>query len=334
MNPIQDTLVSLLPHQKKSTPSGWISFNAVCCHNRGQSRDSRSRGGVLLNSQGGWQYHCFNCNFKAGWTPGKALSSNTRKLFDYLGLTSSDIQKLQLVSLKYQDESPIIKKIHDFVLQEKSLPDKSLSLKEWANLDLTEDLFNDLLKIFKYLDYRGMSIDWYPWYWSPIPGFKDRLLIPFFQNNKIVGYTGRKITDGKPKYLTDSQPGYVFNIDAQNTNKTICIVVEGQFDAIAIDGVAIMSNEPNETQITRLKNLNKEIIIVPDRDKAGSKLLNAAIEHDWSVSCPNWEKSIKDVADAVKKYGRTYVLYSILSYKETNKLKIELLKKKLHHERI
>jgi len=334
MNPIQDSLISLLPHQKKSTPSGWISFNAVCCHNRGQSKDSRNRGGILLDKQGGWQYHCFNCSFKTGWTPGKALSSNTKKLFGYLGLTLLDIQKLQLLTLKYKNETPTIKKIQDLELQERKLPDLSLSLKEWATQDLPKNIEQELLEIFKYLDYRGMSIDWYPWHWSPSPGYKDRLLIPFYQNNKIVGYTGRKINDGKPKYLTDSQPGYVFNIDSQNDSKAFCIVTEGQFDAIAIDGVAIMTNEPSDVQISRLKNLNKEIIVVPDRDAAGSKILQSAIENNWTISYPNWDNTIKDVADAVLRYGRCYTLYSILFYKETNKVKIELLKKKLSHERI
>ena len=35
--------------------------------------------------------------------------------------------------------------------------------------------------------------------------------------------------------------------------------------------------------------------------------------------------------DAVKKYGRLYTLFSILHYKETNTVKIQLLKKKLEN---
>lgn len=332
MNPIQNSLLDLLPNQRKSTPSGWLSFNAVCCHNRGQNRDQRNRGGVLLNNQGGWQYHCFNCNFKAGWSPGKSLSSNTRKLFEFLGLTSSDIQKLQLFTLQYKDADPITKKIYDLELEEKNLPADSMSLNDWAKHDLSDDQKDNLTKIIEYLTQRGMAIEWYNWHWSPTPGFKDRVLIPFYHANKIVGYTGRKITEGNPKYLTESQPGYVFNIDAQRYDKKFCIVVEGQFDAIAIEGVAVMSNTMNQTQITRLRNLNKEIIIVPDKDQAGSQLLQTAINQNWAVSLPFWEEHVKDVADAVKSYGRAYTLYSILYYKETNSIKIELLKKRLQHE--
>jgi 5S rRNA maturation endonuclease (ribonuclease M5) len=332
MNFIQNTLIDLLPLQRKFTPSGWISFNAVCCHNRGQNRDQRNRGGVLINGEGSWQYHCFNCNFKAGWTPGKTLSLNTRKLFGFLGLNTKEIQKLQLVTLQYKDNDSVVTKIHNLELKEKNLPEGSKSLREWTKQELLDDQKQQLEKVFEYLKIRGMSIDWYNWHWSPCSRYKDRLLIPFYHNGKIVGYTGRKIQDGTPKYLTESQQGYVFNLDAQTTDKKFCLVVEGQFDAIAIDGVAVMTNNINQTQITRLKNLNKEIIIVPDRDRAGNQFFETALNEHWSVSVPFWEKHVKDVADAVKSYGRAYTLYSILYYKETSPLKIELIKKRLQNE--
>ncbi|MEN6551948.1 MAG: hypothetical protein ABFC34_03580, partial [Methanobacterium sp.] len=69
MNLIQATVKSFLPPNRKMTPTGWESFNAVCCHHRGENRDTRKRGGVIFKGDG-FTYHCFNCHFKAGWTPG------------------------------------------------------------------------------------------------------------------------------------------------------------------------------------------------------------------------------------------------------------------------
>lgn len=330
MHAILTTLQSHLPHKRKTTPSGWTSFNAVCCHNRGENRDTRARGGILQNDIS-FQYHCFNCNFKAGWSLGKSLSSNTKKLMQWLGVDDSEITRLSLEALKTKEDIPKTKKEFSSEIKERQLPELSKSLVDWANEDLAQEEYESLLEIFKYLNFRGMNIDWYPWHWSPSPGYKDRLLIPFYQDNKIVGFTGRKITEGKPKYLSDAQPGYVFNIDRQTQDKDFVIVVEGQFDAIAVDGVAIMHNEPNQVQVQKIKSLNKEVIVVPDRDKAGAKLLNAAIANDWHVSLPPWDTKIKDVADAVKTYGRIYTMYSILRYKESNKIKIEILKRKLEH---
>jgi hypothetical protein len=75
MTLVLDKFRTLLPSKLKSSPSGWISFNAVCCHHKGEKPDDRKRGGVLMNPIGGFQYHCFNCGFKAGWSKGKLLSN-------------------------------------------------------------------------------------------------------------------------------------------------------------------------------------------------------------------------------------------------------------------
>lgn len=328
MNELQSTIVALLPPQKKTTPSGWISFNAVCCSNRGQGRDNRSRGGILLSSDG-FQYHCFNCNFKAGWSPGKLISSNTKNLFKWFGMNETDIGKLGLYALKLKEDLPVETKELNFELKEYSLPELTLPVTQWLQQDLPSDILSNISKIIDYVTVeRGMNIDWYDWHYSHSQGYRDRVIIPFYHQSKIVGFTGRKITNGKPKYLTDSQPGYVFNLDSQIQRKFV-IVVEGQFDAIAIDGCAIMTNEPNNVQISRINALACEVIAVPDKDRAGSKLLNTALSQGWSASSPDWGNDVKDVADAVKQFGRVYTLYSILKYKESSQLKIKLLQKKL-----
>lgn len=327
MNEIQDALLALLP-KRKNTPSGWASFNAPCCIHTGNSKDTRQRGGILLTVKGGWTYHCFNCNFKAGWTPGHLLTKNTKSLFKWLGLSDNEISKLGLITLKLKDDQPVSKKTITFTLEERPLPDSTMTVMEWINTAHLPDIAYNIGKIVEYILSRGMELDWYNWMWSPAPGYTDRVIIPFYQDGKIVGYTGRKITEGKPKYLTDAQPGYVFNIDRQKNNREYTIVVEGQFDAIGIDGVAIMHNEPNETQCARINALGKQVIVVPDRDKAGIKLIQAALTHGWAVSLPPWN-DVKDVADAVAKYGRIYTLFTILHYRELNEIKIQLLKKKL-----
>lgn len=329
MNEIQSAVLALLPPSRKQTPSGWISFNSACCHNRGEKRDTRKRGGIMTTPEGGWSYHCFNCGFKAGWSPGKLLSKNTKDLFRWLGMNDTDIGKLNLVSLKLKDDQPVLKKPLNFVLEERPLPEGAMLLKDWALAVWRPGEDVDMVRVFEYLVSRGMDLDWYDWMWTPAPGYKDRLLIPFYHDGKIVGYTGRKITEGKPKYLTDAQPGYVFNIDRQTAYRKYVIVVEGQFDAIAVDGCAIMHNEPNETQIMRINSLGREVIVVPDRDRAGAKMLKAATEHNWSVSLPPWEDDVKDVADAVKKYGRLYTLSTILHYRVSGEINLHLMKKKL-----
>lgn len=330
MNDIQSTLLNFLPSKRKATSGGWTSFNAPCCHHRGESNDTRLRGGVRIESDG-FVYHCFNCGFAAGWQPGKLLSKNTKDLFKWIGVNDTDIGKLNLAALKIKDDQPVLKKTLNFELKETPLPDGAMSVIEWINTGYLPDVAEDIGRIIEYIIGRGMDLEWYHWMWSPAPGYVDRVLIPFYQDGKVVGYTGRKITEGKPKYLTDSQSGYVFNIDNQNDSRNFVIVTEGQFDAIAIDGVGIMTNEPNDIQVTRINNLGREVICVPDRDRPGAKMLKHAIKNKWSVSLPPWGDDVKDVADAVKKYGRLYVLTTILHYKVSGEIKINLLKKKLEN---
>lgn len=327
MNEIQSTVLTLLPPNRKNTSGGWISFNAVCCHHRGEKYDTRKRGGVKTDGEG-WSYHCFNCGFKAGWSPGKQLSNNTKLLFRWLGLGELDIGKLGLVALKHQDGAVKLAKTLNFELKEIPLPEDTKCLSEWM---LDTSVTESIVPVIEYVISRGFDPLDPMFMWTPTLGYKDRVIIPFYQDGKVVGYTGRKIKDGKPKYLTESQSGYVFNIDAQKHNRRYVIVSEGQFDALAVDGIGIMTNEPNDTQIARINALGKEVIVVPDKDRPGAKMLAAAIKNNWSASLPPWGDDIKDIAEAMRKYGRLYVLATILHYKVTGEIKINLLKKKLEN---
>jgi hypothetical protein len=239
-----------------------------------------------------------------------------------------DIKKMSLEAIKHKDEQVIVQKPVNFDLETRQLPKDCLTIDEWVREGCEDP---NLLAVATYILDRGMGLDWYPWMWSAENGYRDRVIIPFFHEGRVVGWTGRKITDGSPKYLTTAQPGYVFNLDAQNDDRKFVIVVEGQFDAIAIGGCAIMHNEPNESQIMRLNALGREVIVVPDNDKPGCVLIEKAIEAGWSVSLPDWGSDVKDVADAVKKYGRIYTLSTILQYREHNQIKITMLKKKIEN---
>ena len=74
----------------------------------------------------------------------------------------------------------------------------------------------------------------------------------------FVGFTGRMFQQSdKVKYYTDVQPGYVFNMDAQDWTRKFVIVTEGPFDAITVSGVSILGSEINDIQkeLINTKNL-------------------------------------------------------------------------------
>jgi hypothetical protein len=49
----------------------------------------------------------------------------------------------------------------------------------------------------------------------------------------------------------------------------------------------------------------------------------------YQVSLPNWEADIKDVNDAVVRYGKLPTLMSILQSATNSKIKIEMNRKKI-----
>ena len=194
MNLIISTLLELLPPKRKLTPSGWTSFDAVCCHNRGETRDTKKRGGLLINNDNQFQYHCFNCGFKAGWSEGKLLSANTRKLFTWLGLTSDRLDQLNFEALRNKDTVITKVKTTNPDLKLRELPSNTLSIQQWLSKDLNQEQMESLANVITYLDQRGMDLTWYPWHWSEEQGYRDRVIIPFYDQVGLVGYTARKIT--------------------------------------------------------------------------------------------------------------------------------------------
>jgi len=210
----------------------------------------------------------------------------------------------------------------------------SRKLEYWLERMLEEVLkpeeSESINKLLKYLESRGIGADWYDFMYSTNKGWDvdKRLLIPFYWRGDIVGFTGRIFEQStKVKYYTDVQPGYVFNMDAQDWSRKFVLVTEGPFDAITISGVSILGSEINDTQRELIEGLGRQIIVVPDRDAPGEKLINQATEFGWSVAFPEWEEGVDDVADAVLKYGRLFTIQSILKTTERSKLKIDLKRK-------
>jgi hypothetical protein len=158
---------------------------------------------------------------------------------------------------------------------------------------------------------------------------RPQVIIPFTYNNVMVGWTARMLDGKAPKFISHSQPGYVFGTDLQHSDWQHVIVTEGIFDALSIGGLAVMHNTISDLQARLIRSLGKEITVVPDQDRAGIELIDRAVELGWAVSIPDWPAGWKDVNDAVIKLGRLGALLTIMQSRETSKIKIELRKKAL-----
>lgn len=320
---VQDTLLQLLPARRRRSASGWTSFNAVCCQHRGQRADTRGRGGVITGGDGSITYHCFNCNFKTGFRPGNYLGYKFRRLLLWLGADESTINRLVIEAVRQRDLIGVVEEvdIEPIEFRARPLPD------DVQLIDTDAVALNYCLQ-------RGIDLDRYPLLVSKRTehNLNRRIIVPFTWNNALIGYTSRTWDPQiKPKYYSQYESDYVYNLDQQNPKAAFVIVCEGPFDAMSIDGIAILSNECSERQADIIDTLNREVILVPDFDRAGRQLVDAALRYGWSVSFPVWHETCKDLNEAVVRYGKLFVLKTILEGRESTRLKIELKRRWLYN---
>lgn len=313
-------ILTYLPAKKKRSPSGWWSFNAPCCHHNGERPDTRQRGGVLVNGDS-WTYHCFNCSYKATYKKGERLSFKTRKLLLWLGVDEPTIDMLQLEAIRQRTLGGLLQ-------EEEVVPQKEV---RFPSIDLPDGLVRveEHDEFSEFLTNRGIDPCCYPFLKEPgaIGRNKNRIVIPFTYRGELVGYSARFLDDRRPKYLHTIPHGYVFGTDLQKPEWDHVIVCEGVFDALAINGLAVLHNDITPDQIRLISGLAKKVIVVPDLDRAGMSLVDRALQHGWSVSMPQWDHGVKDISDAVKLYGKLATLITIMSSTETNQLKIKLKRK-------
>lgn len=331
MTLVVDKFQALLPPRTKKSPSGWTSFNAPCCQHRGHGPDTRKRAGIRFDGNG-IVYNCFNCKYTTGWQPGSPFGEKMKTLARWLGAGEDTIKELVFEAMKTEaDDYQTTEYKPKIEFEDKSLPPHAMSLMEWSGIiegEIEEQIGPNFIEVLRYLMSRGYDNPFdYDFYWSPEPGYIDRVIIPFRWQGRIVGNTARKITSGKPKYLSDQHPHFVFNFDKQQDGQKYIIVCEGPFDALAIGGVALLTNDIAEQQSRIINSLGAEVIVVPDQDKAGLVLFDRASELDWSVAMPNWENDIKDISDAVQRYGKLFVLVDIIKTAQKGAIKINMAKK-------
>jgi len=342
LNTISDFVKTILPAKRKTSPSGWTSFNAVCCPHNRESADTRGRGGLAPSTDNSVSYHCFNCGFKANYKPGRHLNYKFRKLLSWLGASDNDIKRLVIEAIRVKElispEDLPSEPEEKIEFKTREIPTDAVSFSELRTfLQLTEDEYVTsprIKSVIKYVYDRKIDLQKYEFYLSDSTehSLHQRVIVPCIWEGKTIGYTARAFVDGvKPKYYSHYEPNFVFNVNNQLADAKFVIVCEGPFDAMGIDGVAILGNECSEQQADIIDSLGREVIVVADGDRAGDKLIDNAIKYGWNVSFPVWQETCKDINEAVIKYGKLFVLKSILAGVETSRLKIELMKKRRHN---
>ena len=113
--------------------------------------------------------------------------------------------------------------------------------------------------------------------------FWNRVIFPIMDvNNRVIGFGGRVMGDGKPKYLNSpetkifdkSRNLYGLNI-ARTTRKSYLILCEGYMDVIAMhqagftNAVASLGTALTSGHASLLKRYTQEVLLLYDSDEAG-----------------------------------------------------------------
>jgi hypothetical protein len=331
-------------------------MNCTMCVMRGEpSPDKKYRLGIW-NNHPGVGFSCYNCKARGMWQIGSTLSRDMREFMLSIGISDLEVKRINHRAATYRrmiESSPhaqaMVPTTFSLDFPQKSLPVGAASFEEWARRGCTDPKF---LKTIEYLYGRGEDIAGATtYYWSPNSrtnpedhhtecNLNERVIIPFYRNDKIVGWTGRAINDDiRSKYHSDNSPDFLFNNHVMDIReRKYLIIPEGPFDALAIDGISPLGSSINDRQASWIDSTGKVPIIVPDPDRAGQALIDVALKRGWRVAFPRlksagqrnwWDLDVKDCAQAVQRYGRLYTLTSILKTAAQNKIEIELKRKML-----
>jgi DNA primase len=234
-----------------------------------------------------------------------------------VGIDEGEIQRLKI-------------QLWDQVVPDEVSIEEPFKKPDWPEIQWPWTVRDLTLEAAEYLDSRGVLelSDWYTSA-SPLQSMDSRVILPYTSDGKIVGYSARwigNVPDKKTaKMISSRPPSFVFNLDHQSQQRKYTIVTEGEYDALTLDGVAIMTNEISPEQAKIIEDIDNEPVVLPDRDRAGMTLALQAAELGWSVSFPEWPDGIKDANEAAQQFGRAATLQSVIMAIEPSPLKIKLL---------
>jgi hypothetical protein len=312
----------LAMRRQKRVASGWIN---ICCPVCG---DRRFRCGVI-NDGNRTVVSCFNCGLKTGFRLGQRLGQEMRQFLTGLGMAERDIAHLGYWADQVRQvivDDPHLQQTLGVTVTPMfataALPDGSRSLWDWGDDGCTEADFEATVS---YLLSRGEAAACATtYYWTPRHDLRRHLIIPCYLETRIVGWVARAIDPVPQRYHRQAPSNYLFNANFLQGERRYVPIVEGVFDALTIDGVAALGATLTPQQIAWINQSGKRPVVLPDRDAAGRQLIEIAISQEWPVANPLygryqwWEHDVKDAAQAVQRYGKLYVLQSILATQETH----------------
>jgi hypothetical protein len=293
-----EDLIKQYIHFDVTNTKGWNTVKCACCH------DYKVRGGFVFDNES-IGYHCFNCGIKSKYYKDSNVSKTFHEVLSAFGVPDDAILKINFstfgnkkqITIKKEEINKIIELPNPAYFKKIADDDWSLIAREYLEHS------RGIADYSKFLICNDKKIkNWY-----------GRLIIPFYREGKLVYYQGRSLIGDNIRYMNavTGDTVVLYNYDEINRLTTdILFVVEGVFDAIPLNGVAILGNDLSDKKVNIINQSKRRKVYIPDKT-GGMKAALSAISAGWEISVPDIG-NCKDINEAIMKYGILYTNKSIM----------------------
>lgn len=288
--------------------TGWHVCKCQVCN------DYKERAGFRFEDE--VIYHCWNCSAVSKYEENSGrISKNFRRILCAYGIDDTEISSVVNIALffkkKDKEETKItlsqLTKINTTTPTIK-LPAKTFPLGHGEFVDYQE-------KLVAYLLSRKIDITKYSFFFSLESRFINRIIIPFYRQANLIYWQARSI-DANEKKRYDNSPGIrdavMFNLDQLNRHTHAPLfITEGVFDAMMVDGVALLGSALNDAKTKLLSDSHRRLVFVIDKDKTGRHLAEDVLARGWEIT---FTPDAQDVNESVQRFGFSYTINELMKH--------------------
>ena len=287
---------------------GWFSGKCQLCG------DYKVRAGFKL-TDGVITYNCWNCATATKYVEySNEMSKKFRSVLVSFGFSPSEIDAAVASAFFSKKET------EEITLESLSKTDSVITETPEIKLPFGSKRIvegvNGAAPLLTYLKNRKLDYHKYPFYFTTeLDYLKDRIIIPFYRNGKVIYWQARRIDGDKKKRYVNANTtadAVMFNMDALSLHSNIPLfITEGAMDAISFNGVALMhGGSVNMHKTHFLKQSKRRLIFVIDKNDVGKKTALFALENDWEITfAPNGSS---DINDSIIKYGKMWTAMELM----------------------